>query len=315
MEDNKEFNPFNYRPFLVREWTLEQFEEDNKKLWDEVWAAYQKRAKTPFIPKPTKQDVLNDVRYLLVNASKHHLKQITKKYCNVLADSEALASVAQKLLDDMNSDINIPKLDLSIQGEDPKFIPYIILKSGMSFKFLLQLKEWFRSLDKKDIEKLHDIYNDEEIERLRSLMSYFSHQMACYYRDSFQRARDLFNHKNCLVHDDVFPAFVEQLYNEVIESEAKYKDFVDIYLPLRAAKEAGCFKEIKRQAVEEVFSKSAAAAGKAKSTQDNKFSDLNTKTIENWTPSQQGRLNQLTEVFAHFAPPKPEETSKTDTIA
>ena len=295
MADNKEFNPFDYRPFLVREWTLEQFAEDNKKLWDEVWVAYQKRAKTHSIPKTTKQDVLNDVRYLLVNASKHNLKQISKKYCNVLADSEALASVAQKLLDDMNSDINIPRLDLSIQGEDPQLIPYIILKSGMSFKFLQQLKDWFHSLDKKDAdEKLRDIYNDEEIVRLMSLLSFYSYQMAVYYKIELFRMRPLFCKDNCPVSDDVFLPFVKQLFHEISEGETKYTDFCDIYLPLYAAKQAGCLRKITKGKVMGAFPEVGDVP-------DKNFTPLNQETA-NLTDEQAERLKKLRETFAKFLP-------------
>lgn len=318
MEEENKFNPFNYRPFIVREWTLEQFENDNKKLWDEVWVAYQKRDKSHFTPKPTKQDVLNDVRYLLVNASKHNLKQISNTFCNVLADSEALASVAQKLLDDMNSDINIPQLDLSIQGEDPKLIPYIILKTGISLNFLDQLKKWFCNHDEKDRnEKLRAIYNDEEIVRLCSLLSFFTFQLIDSYKFVSYRSKQLFCEENCLVPDIVFLAFVNFLDQEVSESLEKkvQKDFFDVTLPFRAAKEAGCFRELKKKSVESAFLYSEIftfLAGDNEKTRNNNFSLLNNKPIKDFSPEQQKRMEQLKEAFAAFAPSKTEETGETD---
>lgn len=269
MPENKDFNPFDYRPFIVREWTLEQFEEDSP-VWELAWLMYRK--KDTHVPERIKLDVLNDLRYLLVKA--RHNGGIDTTYCNLTLDKEALAQVAGSLLRDVESETNTFKPDLTERGEVPELIPYIELKAGFYVDFLGRAVVWWMSHGDEELEKkLQSLsYTNLEIDRLKDMLLLCLMKAGKPARAEILRGIALFEKANCPVHDEKLPEFVALLKEELEKNEGS-DDFIDRYLPLYAAKKAGCLVKITKGRVMPFFSK-------AENELDKNFTPLNKETAK-----------------------------------
>lgn len=289
-----EFNPFDYRPFLVRERVaVEEFTQESP-VWERAWEMY--REKVPSVPERMKLDVLNDLRYLLVRAQ-HTQGEVSIEHCNTLLDEQALREVAGSLLADLKSPTNPFQPDLSLQGEVPERIPYIMLKAGMPVDFLRDAGYYCAlSLDADSLhEKLASIgYSEEEITDLLDLFD-LAYGQSSIYDKLFNVRKKLFEADNCLVSDKQFVQFWKRLMNEVTRAPQEGNSFIDKYLPLRAAKEAGCLRSVSQGMVNSAFPEVTEQYKNQCSTLNNEKSRLPKQT-------QEVRLRELKKVFAPFAP-------------
>lgn len=288
-----EFNPFDYRPFLVRERVaVEEFTQESP-VWERAWEMY--REKVPSVPERMKLDVLNDLRYLLVRAQ-HTQGEVSIEHCNTLLDEQALREVAGSLLADLKSPTNPFQPDLSLQGEVPERIPYIMLKAGMPVDFLRDAGYYCAlSLDADSLhEKLASIgYSEEEITDLLDLFD-LAYGQSSIYDKLFNVRKKLFEADNCPVSDKQFVQFWKRLMNEVTRAPQEGNSFIDKYLPLRAAKEAGCLRSVSQGMVNSAFPEVTEQYKNQCSTLNNEKSSL--------TKPQEARLGELKKVFAPFAP-------------
>ena len=284
-----EFNPFDYRPFLVRERVaVEEFTQESP-VWERAWEMYQE--KDGLVPEHKKLDVLNDLRYLLVRAL-HTQGEVCIEHCNTQLNEKALREVAGSLLADLKSPTNPFQPDLSLQGEVPERIPYIMLKAGMPVDFL---RNCALSLDKDSLhEKLASIaYSEEEMNDLEELFI-MAYGQSSIYDKLFNIRKKLFEADNCPVSDKQFVQFWKRLMNEVMRAPQEGSSFIDKYLPLRAAKEAGCLRSVSQGMVNSAFPEVTEQYKNQCSTLNNEKSSL--------TKPQEARLGELKKVFAPFAP-------------
>lgn len=285
-----EFNPFDYRPFLVRERVaVEEFTQESP-LWERAWEMYQE--KDGHVPEHKKLDVLNDLRYLLVRAQ-HTQGEVSIEHCNTLLDEQALREVAGSLLADLKSPTNPFQPDLSLQGEVPERIPYVVLKAGMPVDFL---RNCALSLDADSLhEKLASIaYSEEEMNDLEELFI-MAYGQSSIYDKLFNVRKKLFEADNCPVSDKQFVQFWKRLMNEVTRAPQEGNSFIDKYLPLRAAKEAGCLRSVSQGMVNSAFPEVTEQYKNQCSLLNNEKSRLPKQT-------QEVRLGELKKVFAPFAP-------------
>lgn len=279
-----EFNPFDYRPFLVRERVaVEEFTQESP-VWERAWEMY--REKDEFVPEHKKLDVLNDLRYLLVRAQ-HTQGEVCIEHCNTLLKEEALREVAGSLLADLKSPTNPFQPDLSLQGEVPERIPYVVLKAGMPVDFLRDAGRYYiLSLDKDSLhEKLASIaYSKEEMNDLEELFT-----MACLSASppaEQLRRLEFFDVCNCKVKDEKLADFHRKLADEM--ELRKDKPETVRLLPLAAAQKAGCLVSITQNTVNEAFPQYNFSK---------KISDYNTGNI---AKRHKDDLNALTEKFRAF---------------
>lgn len=289
-----EFNPFDYRPFLVRERVaVEEFTQESP-VWERAWKIYQK--KDGHVPEHKKLDVLNDLRYLLVRAL-HTQSEVCIEHCNTLLNEKALREVAGSLLADLKSPTNPFQPDLSLQGEVPERIPYIMLKAGMPVDFLRDAGRYcILSLDADSLhEKLASIaYSKEEMNDLEELFI-MAYDQPLIYGKLFNVRKKLFEADNCPVSDKQFVQFWKRLMNEVTRAPQEGNSFIDKYLPLRAAKEAGCLRSVSQGMVNSAFPEVTEQYKNQCSLLNNEKSRLPKQT-------QEARLRELKKVFAPFAP-------------
>lgn len=275
-----EFNPFDYRPFLVRERVaVEEFTQESP-VWERAWEMYQE--KDGLVPEHKKLDVLNDLRYLLVRAQ-HTQGEVSIEHCNTLLNEKALREVAGSLLADLKSPTNPFQPDLSLQGEVPERIPYVVLKAGMPVDFL---RNCALSLDKDSLhEKLASIaYSKEEMNDLEELFI-----MACLSASppaEQLRRLGLFDACNCKVKDEKLADFHRRLADEM--ELRKDKPETVRLLPLVAARNAGCLVYITQNTAKEAFPQYGFSK---------KISDYNTGNI---AKRHYDELNALTEKFRAF---------------
>lgn len=133
MPENKGFNPFDYRPFIVREWTLEQFEEDSP-VWERAWLMY--RMDSSFCFEEMKECVLNDLRYLAVWSSQKgkfdtDVYQEPLRQCPALEDYGCPESVLHFIRQISLIPVEEKKQpDLKPHGEKPDKIERILYRTS-----------------------------------------------------------------------------------------------------------------------------------------------------------------------------------------
>lgn len=288
-----EFNPFDYRPFLVRERVaVEEFTQESP-VWERAWEMY--REKVPSVPERTKLDVLNDLRYLLVRAHRNHAAtqqwEADTAQCRAVLDTDALAWVAGKLLVLIQNELSSFKPDLSPRGEVPEKIPLLWGKfSGLP-------SEWWKGVMNSQFTPEEEelvgkgIYSREELDRLR-LLAIENFTAACLrLRPASPPAEQLrrlglFDVCNCKVKDEKLADFHRKLADEM-ELRKDKKETVRL-LPLAAAQKAGCLVNITQNTAKEAFPQYDFSK---------KISDYNTGNIAD---KHGNDLNALTEEFRAF---------------